>query len=68
MNETVAQQLQRISFTQSDIGLINDLSGYIEEQASFPTGNYVADAVLEGIKAKSALIQRILKGGIIENE
>jgi hypothetical protein len=66
--ETV--KMKRISYSVADVGLLNDLARYLYEQASaMPSGDHVAEAMREGIRAKTAIMQRILNdGGVIENE
>jgi len=58
----------RVSYSVADVGLLNDLAGYLYEQASaMPAGDPVVEAVREGIRAKTAIMQRILNdGGVIE--
>ena len=61
--------MSRISYSANEIALLHDLTGYIKEQATgLPKGEYVTDAVREGIKIKSEMIDKILKTGVIENE
>ena len=61
-------KLRRVSFSEADICLLNNILGYISERPSLAHGDYVIDAMCESIKVKSQLMQRILKSGVIEDE
>jgi hypothetical protein len=61
--------MKRISFTESDVALLHDLMGTLKDRVrDMPKGDHVVEAMRRSIDAKTDVIEKILKGGVIENE
>lgn len=60
-------QLKRISFTQTEVGMMNEIADYLGKQSNdMSKATYVESAVAESLKAKSAMLKKILGEGVIE--
>ena len=62
------QQLQRISYTQTEVGIMNEIADYLGKQSdAIPAkSDYVASALKESLKAKAEMLKKLLGEGIVE--
>ena len=60
--------LQRISYSQEEVGLMNDIIMYMENIAAAVTidNNIVARHVGESVTAKTAKLRQVLSLGVLE--
>ena len=60
--------LLRVSFTQTEVGIMNEIADYLHKQANDLPGDYISNAVKESLLAKAEMLKKILGEGVIENE
>ena len=60
-------QLQRISFTQTEVGMMNEIVDYqIRQSEDISHTTYVDFAIVTAMKAKSEMLKKLLGEGVIE--
>ncbi len=59
--------MNRISFTQTEVGMMNEVVDYLTIQAKdIPKADYILAAIAESISVKSELLKKLLGEGVIE--
>jgi len=59
--------MKRISFTQTEVGIMNEIADYIQVQALRMAGISIVEMhVSDSLQAKAAMLKKILGEGVIE--
>ena len=65
--ENNMKKLQRISFTQTEVGMMNEIVDHqIQQAEDISHTTYVHLAIVTAMKAKSEMLKKLLGEGVIE--
>ena len=59
--------MQRISFTQTEVGMMNEIVDYLIKYAdAMPRSDYIMSVAAEMIMAKGNMVKKLLNEGVLE--